>query len=103
MVSYDDCSSVVDDPDCIENSLMDECWVDFGFFLLWTNIQCIEASETIVVDCCSGRMCNASVTNLVSGGTVFGAILFDRRLRRAGRTSVNHSTRFYVREFSFFN
>ena len=70
VVSCDDCSSVVDDPDCIENSLMDECWVDFGFFLLGTDIQCTEASKTTVVDCYSGCMCNASVANLVSGFAV---------------------------------
>ena len=46
-------------------------------------------------------MCNASVTNLVSGGAVFSAILVVQRLRRAGRTSVNHITRFYLREISF--
>ena len=101
VISCDDCSSVVDDPDCIENSLVDECWVDFGFFLLGTDIQCAKASESIVVDCCNGRMCNASVTNLVSGGAVFSAILVVQRLRRAGRTSVNHITRFYLREISF--
>ena len=44
VVDCDDCSSVVDDPYCIENSLMDECWVDFGFLLLWTDTQCAEAS-----------------------------------------------------------
>ena len=101
VVSCDDCSSVINDSDCIEDSLMDECWVDFGLFLLCTDIQCAEVSETIVVDCCHGRMCNASVVNLVSGGTIFGIILVDRRLRRAGRTSVNHITRFYLRGFSF--
>ena len=101
VISCNDCGSVVDDSDCIENSLVDECWVDFGFFLLGTDIQCAKASETIVVDYWSGRMCNASVANLVSGGDVFSAILVDQRLRRAGRTSVNHITRFYLREISF--
>ena len=101
VISCDDCSSVIDDPDCIENSLVDECWVDFGFFLLGTDIQCAKTSETIIVDCCSGRMYNASVANLVSGGAVFSAILVDQRLRRAGCTSVNHIARFYLREISF--
>ena len=101
VISCDDCSSVVDDPDCIENALVDECWVDFGCFLLGTDNECAKASESIVVDCCNGRMCNASVTNLVSGGAVFSAILVVQRLRRAGRTSVNHITRFYLREISF--
>ena len=86
VISCDDCSSVVDDPDCIENSLVDECWVDFGFFLLGTDIQCAKASESIVVDCCSGCMCNAPVTNLVSGGAVFSVIVVFQRLRRAERT-----------------
>ena len=63
VIICDDCSSVVDDPDCIEDSLMDECWVDFRLFLLGANIQCVEDSETVFVDCCSGRMCNASVSN----------------------------------------
>ena len=101
VVSCNDCGSVVDDSDCIEDSLVDECWVDFGFFLLGTDIQCTKASESIVVDCSSGRMCDASVTNLGSGGAVFSVILVVQRLRRAGRTSVNHITRFYLREISF--
>ena len=101
VISCDDCGSVVDDSDCIENSLVDECWVDFGFFFFGTDVQSTEASETIVFHYCSGRMCDASVANLGSGGAVFSVILVVQRLRRAGRTSVNHITRFYLREISF--
>ena len=49
---------------------MNECWVDFGCFVLGADIQCTQTGERIFVDCCSGCMGNASVINPVFGGDV---------------------------------
>ena len=46
-------------------------------------------------------MGNASDVSPGYSGAVFDAILADRRLKRTKRMSVNHVTRFYLREISF--
>ena len=83
VIGGDDGSSVVDGFDGIENSLVNGCWMNFRVFLLGTDIERTETGETVVVDCCGGCMGDASVVNLSFGAVIFGAIVVDRRFRRA--------------------
>ena len=103
VIGGDDGSSVVDGFDGIENSLVNGYWMNFRVFLLGTDIERTETGETVVVDCCGGCMGDASVVNLIFVAAVFDTILVGRRIRRTGRTFVNHITMFYLRAISFYN
>ena len=84
VIRGNDDSSVVDGLDSIEDTLVNGFWVNFQFFFLGTDIERTETSETVVVDCCDGRMGDAPVENFGFGGAFFGVIVDDRRRRRAG-------------------
>ena len=76
--------------------------MNFRVFFL-TNFKGVDGGESVIICCCCGRMGDASVVNLIFVGAIFDAILVGRRIRRIGRTFVNHITMFCLRAISFYN
>ena len=80
---------------------MNDGGLDYIIFLLGTNFKRTIGGESIILDNCGSLMCNASIVSVTFGGIVIDTVLTCWRLRRGGRTSVNHFTRFYLRNNYF--
>ena len=101
LVEKDDCSIIINLRDRVKNMAVD-CWSNnCGIVFRRTTFEGKYRSESVIFNYCSCRVCDLALTKLTSSSTVFDAVSVVRKFRRAGRTFVDHTTRFYLRGHCF--
>ena len=100
-VTNDNDSGVINLLYCIENEAMNDGDLDDRIFLLGASFKRTIRSKSIILDSCGGRMSDASIVSVTFDGTVIDTTLVCWKLRGGECTSVNHCTRFYLRNNNF--